>query len=108
MNVFQPLRVESASVPEPPPALSESVARAMRRYLALSGKDCATDLYRLVLAEVEAPMLRETLRHTDGNLTRAAELLGITPNAVKVRLHRARLALRSLIDRARVAAVPAS
>jgi len=29
----------------------------------------------------------------------AAELLGITPNAVKIRLHRARQALRTLIDR---------
>ena len=31
----------------------------------------------------------------------AATLLGITPNAVKVRLHRARQALRTLIERAR-------
>jgi len=29
----------------------------------------------------------------------AAELLSITPNAVKIRLHRARLALRELLDR---------
>ena len=28
----------------------------------------------------------------------AAETLGITANAVKIRLHRARLALRSLLD----------
>ncbi|MBI2398622.1 MAG: DNA-binding protein [Xanthomonadales bacterium] len=91
MNVFQPLRVESALAPEPSPALSESVARAMRRYLAQSGKDCATDLYRLVLAEVEAPMLRETLRHTDGNLTRAAELLGITRATLRKKLAEHRL-----------------
>ena len=72
MNVFQPLRVDAVTAPETTPALSECVARAVRRYLAHSGGDCAQDLYRLVLAEVEAPMLRETLRHTDGNLTRAA------------------------------------
>ena len=32
----------------------------------------------------------------DGNET--AEMLGITPNAVKIRLHRARMALRKLIE----------
>jgi RNA polymerase sigma-70 factor (ECF subfamily) len=37
-----------------------------------------------------------------------AELLGITPNAAKVRLHRARQALRTLIERARVSAARAS
>ena len=35
-----------------------------------------------------------------------AHLLGITPNAVKIRLHRARQALRTLIERAAAAATP--
>ncbi|MBL0030569.1 MAG: DNA-binding protein [Rhodanobacteraceae bacterium] len=91
MNAFQPLRVETATTPESAPALSECVARAVRRYLAHSGKDCAQDLYRLVLADVEAPMLRETLRHTDGNLTRAAELLGITRATLRKKMAEHRL-----------------
>ncbi|HWT14931.1 MAG TPA: helix-turn-helix domain-containing protein [Patescibacteria group bacterium] len=91
MNVFQPLRVEATSASESAPALSECVSRAVRRYLAHSGKDCAQDLYRLVLAEVEAPMLRETLRHTEGNLTRAAELLGITRATLRKKLAEHRL-----------------
>lgn len=91
MNVFQSLRVETASAVESAPALSECAARAVRRYLAHSGKDCAKDLYRLVLAEVEAPMLRETLRHTEGNLTRAAEMLGITRATLRKKLAEHRL-----------------
>ncbi|MBK6435896.1 MAG: hypothetical protein IPF83_08570 [Rhodanobacteraceae bacterium] len=91
MNVFQPLRVEAAAAPESPPALSECVARAVRRYLTHSGKDCAHDLYRLVLADVEAPMLRETLRHTEGNLTRAAEMLGITRATLRKKMAEHRL-----------------
>ncbi|HQW82598.1 MAG TPA: hypothetical protein PLQ74_12100, partial [Pseudomonadota bacterium] len=70
MNVFQPLRVEAAAAPESPPALSECVARAVRRYLTHSGKDCAHDLYRLVLADVEAPMLREVFARIDRVLSR--------------------------------------
>ena len=53
------------------------VTRALERYLAtLDGHDC-TDLFRLVVAEVEAPMLECVLRHTRGNQSRAAEMLGI-------------------------------
>jgi RNA polymerase sigma-70 factor (ECF subfamily) len=40
----------------------------------------------------------------DLDTAEVAGLLGITPNAVKVRLHRARQALRTLIERARPAA----
>lgn len=91
MNVFQSLRVETASTVEPTPALSECVARAVRRYLAHSGKDCAKDLYRLVLAEVEAPLLRETLRHAEGNVTRASGMLGITRATLRKKLAEHRL-----------------
>ncbi len=57
--------------------LRACVTRALERYLAtLDGHDC-TDLFRLVVAEVEAPMLECVLRHTRGNQSRAAEMLGI-------------------------------
>jgi len=39
------------------------------------------------------------LRDIEGLDTKeTAELLGVTPNAAKIRLHRARLALRTLLD----------
>lgn len=91
MTVLEPLRVETATPGESSPALSECVGRAVRRYLAHAKGDCAQDLYRLVLADVEAPMLREVLRHTDGNLTRAAELLGITRATLRKKLAEHRL-----------------
>jgi Fis family transcriptional regulator len=60
------------------PALRESVSRSLRSYLRNARGETAGDLYRLVMNEVEAPLLREVLRHTDGNLSRAAALLGIS------------------------------
>lgn len=60
------------------PALRDCVSRAMRSYLRSAGEQTACDLYHLVMNEVEAPLLREVLRHTEGNLSRAAELLGIS------------------------------
>jgi Fis family transcriptional regulator, factor for inversion stimulation protein len=50
----------------------------MRSYLRSAGDQTAGDLYRMVMSEVEAPLLREVLRHTEGNLSRAAELLGMS------------------------------
>ena len=47
------------------------------------------DSYRTVL------LLRDIEEHSTDE---TAQLLGITPGAVKTRLHRARMALRELID----------
>ncbi len=73
------------------PALNECVARTLRSYLHHAGSETASDLYRLVLSEVEAPMLREVLRHTGGNHSRAAELLGISRATLRKKLGQHRL-----------------
>lgn len=60
------------------PTLGECMASSARRYLAdLNGTPCREGLYARLLREVEAPMLREVLAWSDGNQSRAAEVLGI-------------------------------
>jgi Fis family transcriptional regulator len=60
------------------PTLGECMASSARRYLAdLNGTPCREGLYACLLREVEAPMLREVLAWSDGNQSRAAEVLGI-------------------------------
>ena len=52
--------------------LRDSVKQALRNYLSqLDGQD-VNDLYELVLAEVEHPMLDMIMQYTRGNQTRAA------------------------------------
>lgn len=63
--------------------------RAERIELVRSAIDGLPDSYREVL------ILRD-IEELDGQET--AELLGVTTNAVKIRLHRARQALRTLLD----------
>ena len=64
--------------------LRDSVKQALRNYLAqLDGQD-VNDLYELVLAEVEHPML--VMQYTRGNQTRAATMLGINRGTLRKKL----------------------
>lgn len=85
MNAVTPLRIDQTTETASP-ALRDCVARAVRRYLADLGGHRASDLYRMVLSEVETPMLDEVLRHCRGNQTRASQLLGITRATLRKKL----------------------
>lgn len=66
--------------------LSESVRRAMEAYFAdLDGHDVC-DLYDLLLSQVEKPLFEAVMQHTRGNLTRAADLLGLNRGTLRSRL----------------------
>ncbi len=66
--------------------LHTHVKSALSNYLHdLDGK-FPRHLYRIVLAEVEKPLLETILAHTDNNQTRAADILGITRATLKKKL----------------------
>lgn len=66
--------------------LRDSVKQALRNYLAqLSGED-PTELYELVLCEIEHPMLDMVMQYTRGNQTRAATMLGINRGTLRKKL----------------------
>jgi Fis family transcriptional regulator len=45
-----------------------------------------SDLYRLVIVEVERPLFETIVRHANGNLTQAARMLGLTRSTLRKRL----------------------
>lgn len=70
------------------PTLGECMAVSARRYLAdLNGTPCREGLYARLLREVEAPLLREVLAWSEGNQSRAAEVLGIHRATLRKKLH---------------------
>ena len=66
--------------------LNGSVSDALDSYFTnLDGHE-PTDLYQLFMEEVERPLLKRVLKHTDGNQTRAAAVLGINRGTLRKKL----------------------
>lgn len=66
--------------------IRESVAIAMQNYLShLDGQD-VTDVYDMVLAEVEVPLLEAIMKYTRKNQTRAATMLGLNRGTLRKKL----------------------
>ncbi|MDO4697477.1 MAG: DNA-binding transcriptional regulator Fis [Pasteurellaceae bacterium] len=66
--------------------LRDNVKQAVRNYLSqLSGED-PTELYELVLSQIEHPMLDIVMQYTRGNQTRAATMLGINRGTLRKKL----------------------
>jgi Fis family transcriptional regulator len=71
-----------------PIPLRKSVELAIRQYLVDMGPSQPDCLYQTLLSEVEPPLIEEVLRHTNGNQSRAAKILGITRNTLRSKLAR--------------------
>ncbi|MFP4648573.1 MAG: DNA-binding transcriptional regulator Fis [Halorhodospira sp.] len=66
--------------------IREAVTRALDDYFKeLDGHDC-NGLYRLVLNEVEVPLLQSVMAYCSGNQTRAAQLLGLNRATLRKKL----------------------
>ncbi len=66
--------------------LRDSVSIALNNYFAhLDGQD-VTDVYDMVLSEVEAPLLEEVMKYTRNNQTKASILLGLNRGTLRKKL----------------------
>ena len=67
-------------------SLSECVEEAMSNYFKdLDGHD-ASDLYELVISQVEKPLFEIVLKNYNGNISRTAQALGLNRGTVLGRL----------------------
>ena len=66
--------------------LRDSVKQALRKYLTQIDAQDVNDLYELLLADVEHPMLDMIMQYTRGNQTRAANMLGINRGTLRKKL----------------------
>ena len=66
--------------------ISLSVRLAMEQYFRDLDGEAPAAIYDMVLACVEKPLLEVMLNHTQGNQTRAAELLGLNRNTLRKKM----------------------
>ncbi len=69
-----------------PPSLRACVEMTLHNYFShLDGTE-VTNVYQLVLNEVEAPLLATVLQHAQGNQSKAAEILGLNRGTLRKKL----------------------
>ncbi len=66
--------------------IAQSVRIAMEQYFRDLDGEAPSAIYDMVLACVEKPLLEVVLIHTQGNQTRAAELLGLNRNTLRKKM----------------------
>jgi Fis family transcriptional regulator len=80
-----------ADLPEEPlpyrqHSLREHVQTALEHYFAQLDGQPATDLYQMVLQEVESPLLEAVMDYTSRNQSKAAEMLGLNRGTLRKKL----------------------
>ncbi len=70
----------------PATPLRHHVYEALRIYFHNLGDQQPSNLYDLVLREMEAPLLEIVMLRTEGNRSKAAELLGINRGTLRKKL----------------------
>lgn len=66
--------------------LRDSVEVAMSNYFSHLDGQSVTDVYQMVLSEVEAPLLEAVMKYTRNNQTKASVLLGLNRGTLRKKL----------------------
>ncbi len=75
------------TIPQPhSSSLRKDVEKAMQLYFANLGEESVTNLYDLVIHEVEGPLLDAVLRHTGSNQSKASIMLGLNRGTLRKKL----------------------
>jgi Fis family transcriptional regulator len=76
-----------AATSAPVAPLRDQVHTALQIYLAqLDGHPLPDNLYKMVLQEVEHPLLQTVMHYTGGNQSKAADILGIDRSTLRKKL----------------------
>ncbi|MBT8149234.1 MAG: DNA-binding transcriptional regulator Fis [Pseudomonadales bacterium] len=67
-------------------SLRENVEVAMSNYFKHLDGQSVSDVYQMVLSEVEAPLLEQVMKYVRNNQTKAAHLLGLNRGTLRKKL----------------------
>ena len=77
---------DEAQQPPQAQSLRDAVTTSVRNYLRELDGQMSTDVYQMVLAEVEAPRLEEIMAYTRNNQTKASIMLGLNRGTLRKKL----------------------
>ena len=66
--------------------LCQCVQRSVRRYFKDMNGEEPSNLYQMVISEIEKPLLEVVMQQTESNQTRASRILGINRNTLRKKL----------------------
>jgi len=69
-----------------PPTLAQAVESSLKHYFDSLNGELPTRLHQMVIFEVEKSLFESVMGLTEGNQTRAAQVLGINRNTLRSRL----------------------
>jgi len=69
-------------------SLSDQVTLMLDTYFNTLAEQNATDVYEMVIQQVEKPMIEFVLKQTENNQTHAANILGINRNTLKKKMQK--------------------
>lgn len=72
--------------PAGPPPLRDSAAEAIAHFLSTLDGEACSDLYDMVLHQVEEPLLRAVLEYTQQNQSHASAMLGLNRGTLRKKL----------------------
>ncbi len=85
-NPSQEQTATDRTVIENASTLRDCVESTLSNYFAQLDGAPVTDVYQLVLTEVEAPLLEQVLKYTRNNQTKASTLLGLNRGTLRKKL----------------------
>ena len=77
-------QVENSSVQEN--TLRSEVEKALLRYFTHIEEEPVTDLHRMVISEVEIPLLEAVMKQTGNNQSKASIMLGLNRGTLRTKL----------------------
>ena len=66
--------------------LGHQVSQSMSKYFEQLDGENPSDIYNMVLKEVELPLLEIVMKHCDDNQTKASKILGINRGTLRTKL----------------------
>ena len=79
---------DSALAQDEQTTLAESVRECVERYISAMGDEEISNLYELVLSEVEAPLIQSVLDSTHNNQSKTALMLGLNRGTLRKKLRK--------------------